>query len=123
MIKRFGFVGNSSSSSFCLLGIKISLYDYDLDSLTEEQYEPNAFIEAIGDQDRNLEVLKGYESDTIYIGYSPCLIGEEETLSLFRQRTHDAINSFVCLWEKEAPYLRISESPKNLRWYWGEIYD
>jgi len=72
MKKRFGFVSNSSSSSFCIYGTIIPDGNYD-------EFELRI-------KGTNLELHSPPESDTLYIGLSPTDIEMDETRKQFQER-------------------------------------
>lgn len=72
---RQGFVSNSSSSSFCVLGVLI----------TDEQYD---MADSIPYKDRILNTHCGINDgdDSKYLGFDPYKMDENETLSQFKDR-------------------------------------
>lgn len=77
---RHGFVSNSSSSSFCVLGIVLD-DKYNIDEDVREQLESNTDLElvyGVGDY---------YEQQLMGIG--PGGMKEDETLRQFKQRIVD----------------------------------
>ena len=79
---RTGFVSNSSSSSFCLLGIEASNKKYGVD--TEEIYEE---IEKTDLENENSIEWDGDQ----YLGMSPAQMKDDETLLQFKQRIVDEL--------------------------------
>lgn len=93
---RSGFVSNSSSSSFCILGIEVD----------NEVYEKVNDIPYKERNDNTLETQSGISNeDQYYIGYCPEKMKDDETLSQFKDR--------IVL---EASNLGISIEKKNLCW-------
>jgi hypothetical protein len=89
---RNGFVSNSSSSSFCIMGIRI----------TSELYYK------IGKERKptTLDTETGISHDDVYyIGYNPDKMGEDETLGQFKDRI-----------VTEAARIGISIEKKDLTW-------
>jgi hypothetical protein len=74
---RSGFVSNSSSSSFCILGVEVDSETYDK-------------VTSIGYKERTSTTLDSESSisceDYHYIGYSPEKLGDDETLNQFKDR-------------------------------------
>lgn len=93
---RSGFVSNSSSSSFCILGVEVDNETYD--KVSDLPYKERTST--------TLDAQSGisYE-DVYYLGYSPEKMGEEETLSQFKDRI-----------VSEAAKLGIIIEKKNLSW-------
>jgi hypothetical protein len=78
MKKRIGFVSNSSSSSFCLLGISFE---------NDKEY----YNEKIENSKSNLDyewACNSYD-DTFTVGFSPDKMKDDETLLQFKQRIID----------------------------------
>lgn len=77
---RAGFVSNSSSSSFCILGIETDSETYDkLNSIKYSDRTPET-----------LDTETGINCDDVhYIGYNPTKMREDETLSQFKDRIVD----------------------------------
>ena len=67
---RHGFVSNSSSSSFCILGVRVDT--------EKEAYE---LIE-----NSELSIETGMSDDSIYVGLSPNRMKDEDTLAEFKKR-------------------------------------
>lgn len=89
---RSGFVSNSSSSSFCILGVEV-------DSDTFEK------VDAIPYNERTTETLNGETSISYegqyYVGYDPGKMKEDETLSQFKDRIVDAASKVGITIKKE----------------------
>lgn len=105
---RTGYVSNSSSSSFCLWGICVS-------DLFEDRDELNDFLENADDvcYKRKMDIschygLGDYDSSDYFMGITPYLQKDNETLLQFKERvvkeleilglkniTTDQINLFV----------------------------
>lgn len=77
MKTRNGFVSNSSSSSFCILGFKVN----------SETYEKIAYKPVSGEKPDDLigESSISYEG-SYYLGYYPSQMREDETLGQFKDR-------------------------------------
>lgn len=71
---RAGFVSNSSSSSFCLLGTSVSSFDFDNNDMEDKLKE--------------LDFEYGIENfyEEVIIGLSPDEIGNNETGAEFKER-------------------------------------
>jgi hypothetical protein len=72
---RQGFVSNSSSSSFCILGVSVDNDTYDK-------------VDSILFKDRILDVesaINDYD-DSKYIGLNPSKMKDDETLGQFKDR-------------------------------------
>ena len=74
---RSGFVSNSSSSSFCLLGVYIAGEDKEAQKL---------FHERIGETELELEYACNEWDDSITVGLPPYKMQEDETLRQFKER-------------------------------------
>lgn len=104
MKKRMGFVSNSSSSSFAVIGVRVDKDDF------EEIFGVPSYTE--------IEKLTGLEveqtsrySDEYYIGLSWAKLGEDETRSKFFARIKAAL----------VPYMGkdVKVYPINGGWYNG----
>ena len=74
---RSGFVSNSSSSSFCILGV----------SVTSEQYDKVNSVRYSNRTSDTLDAHCGISDDSsYYIGYYPGKMKDDETLSQFKDR-------------------------------------
>ena len=86
---RRGFVSNSSSSSFCILGSEM---DYETYSELEENEDKDLgnVLKEIG-----LEIVGRYdECYSMYIGLHPEDMKDEETLLEFKNRIREGIKKF-----------------------------
>jgi hypothetical protein len=96
MKTRNGFVSNSSSSSFCILGVEVDNETYDK-------------VSSIGYKERTPTTLDAEFSisceDYRYIGYNPEKLGDDETLNQFKDRL-----------VAEAAKLGITVDKSNLSW-------
>lgn len=93
---RSGFVSNSSSSSFCILGIEV---DY-------ETFEKVDRIPYSSRNENTLDSQSGISNEEdCYIGYCPEKMKDDETLSQFKDRIIS-----------EATKIGISIEKKNLSW-------
>ena len=80
---RSGFVSNSSSSSFCILGIAVD----------DETYEKLDNIPYSSRNEDTLDTQTGISNeDDRYIGYCPEKMKDDETLSQFKDRIVEAAN-------------------------------
>lgn len=82
---RDGFVSNSSTSSFMIMGVT-----YDQDEIlnkfnVEEVYD-------VDDKFGKLEVHYGFEGEYIAVGLSPDQMEDTETLLHFKKRIVDELN-------------------------------
>lgn len=89
---RSGFVSNSSSSSFCILGVEV-------DSETFKK------VNAIPYKERNEETLNtetsiSYEGQ-YYLGYEPGKMKDDETLGHFKDRIVNAASKLGITIKKE----------------------
>ncbi len=93
---RSGFVSNSSSSSFCILGLEVNEDTFEkVDSISYSQRDANS-----------LESHYGIScEDQRYIGFCPEKMQENETLDQFKDRIVEA-----------ASKLNISIDKKSLSW-------
>ena len=80
---RNGFVSNSSSSSFVILGVKVTEDVYD-----KIQEKRNGALEAY----RGIE---NYGDDTVFAGMHPNEMKDTETLLEFKQRIVTELNKFT----------------------------
>lgn len=89
---RSGFVSNSSSSSFCILGVGV-------DSETFEK------VDAIPYNERNVDTLNAQTGisceDEYYLGYNPGKMKDDETLSQFKDRIVNAASKVGITIKKE----------------------
>jgi len=103
---RAGFVSNSSSSSFCLFGIRLSTdkamklaigkENADGKVITEDMaYEDPSTAMEILLHDTDLEFVDDYEGETIYIGRSFNLIGDKETGGEFKKSVKDGLKKLL----------------------------
>jgi hypothetical protein len=78
---RHGFVSNSSSSSFCILGIESNddEFSLDIDEIFDE-FEKTDLVHEYGIGDYN---------ESQYMGMSPEQMKDDETLLQFKQRIVD----------------------------------
>lgn len=86
---RQGFVSNSSSSSFCILGQSFDTHElYEKFNIDEDDYEFESDVE------EELESIIGklgfcmetdYDNDIFYIGISACSLDEEKTIKQQRE--------------------------------------
>jgi len=91
---REGFVSNSSSSSFCILGVCVDKRDFKLPSgrtIEEMQEEDSNFDEyEIFDDLKfdDLEAFTGYEGDddSVYIGITPDDFKDDETIGQIKDK-------------------------------------
>ena len=82
---RNKFVSNSSSSSFCIMGVSVSNETYE--KVDAAWTDKNRFLDA------QCSISDG--GDEVYIGAYPYRMKEDETLSQFKQRIVDeAKNKF-----------------------------
>lgn len=81
---RTGFVSNSSSSSFCLLGVEV----------TDEQYEEIDNSSWGKDKKTDLETHFGIEEyyNMRFAGFGPQKMKDNETLLQFKERTIAELN-------------------------------
>jgi hypothetical protein len=80
---RSGFVSNSSSSSFCILGVEVDNETYDkVDAISYSERTPETL---------NTETSISYEGQ-YYLGYDPSKMKDDETLSQFKDRIVEAAN-------------------------------
>ena len=95
---RSGFVSNSSSASFCILGIEVP-----------ETFNTNTFYNRARDF-KLLELEQGlgemYSQDQLMIGASPEIMKDTETLWHFKKR--------IC---EEFKKLGMDVKPEDLRWF------
>lgn len=93
---RSGFVSNSSSSSFCILGVEVDNETYN--KVSDLPYKERTST--------TLDAQSGisYE-DVYYLGYNPEKMREDETLSQFKDRI-----------VTEAAKLGITVEKKKLSW-------
>lgn len=95
---RLGFVGNSSSSSFMIYGVRLqteNLLNHEQEDLEGALYE---FRDANPDREdiKKLEIEYGPDSGYCqYVGRSWDLIGDDETGTQFRENTRQAIKDFM----------------------------
>ena len=82
---RSGFVSNSSSSSFCILGVEV---DSDI-------YEKVRSVRYSKENPTNLESHGSisYEG-SYYVGFSPDKMKDDETLGQFKERIVTETNKF-----------------------------
>lgn len=94
---RSGFVSNSSSSSFCILGVETtSEIFYKIDQIPYSERTPTTL-----DNESNIS-----SEGTYYIGYAPEKMKDNETLSEFKDRI-----------VSEASALGISIDRQHISWY------
>jgi hypothetical protein len=103
MKMRNGFVSNSSSSSFCLVGIVLESdelrkligkfkpegneeYEYSLSELIHE------YVDSI-DSKAEISIEIDHESDIYWIGHDIFEMKENETLAQFKDRTFNDIQT------------------------------
>lgn len=79
---RNGFVSNSSSSSFCIYGTKITKEQFDLTSKER--------IKELGLEEHYYS-SSGYYDDDVYIGISWKYISDNETGASFKLRITNAL--------------------------------
>lgn len=120
---RFGFVSNSSSSSFCIFGTSMSKNEFlkiisenkeIMSKFMEDQKEyfnsewltdhDNNMMEALSDYDdifeylgkymNNLEIHAPYDFDYVYIGRSFTSIGDDETGASFKKNVKENIDKY-----------------------------
>lgn len=77
---RTGFVSNSSSSSFCIMGVYLDNWTNELEEKVESSEHP-FFTSSAG----------GY--DGMYVGFSISKMEDDETRKQFRDRVHEALKS------------------------------
>ncbi len=75
---RSGFVSNSSSSSFCILGLEITNEQYDNIYANKKTIEDKQMV-------LDLETSVSYE-DGYFAGMYPARMKDDETLGQFKQR-------------------------------------
>jgi hypothetical protein len=93
---RSGFVSNSSSSSFCILGVEVDAETYE--KVDELPYKERTKT--------TLDTQTGISYEGVYyLGYNPDKMGEDETLSQFKDRI-----------VSEAAKLDIAIEKKDLGW-------
>ena len=99
---RKGFVSNSSSSSFCILGVVLP-EDYD----AEKFYDMNF-------QDKTVNYVYGiYEyHDYVLVGADPSKMKDEETLAQFKERVVKDLNE-----------LGFETTVDQLKWHTDGGYD
>lgn len=98
---RLNYVSNSSSSSFCLLGVQI---DRDYSCVFDRFYAWRRYVNT------KLELEKGLDNvaeDNCVIGFSPDEMQPDETLTEFKQRI---LSEIKLLPEDFRDYLGIPES-------------
>lgn len=92
---RNGYVSNSSSSSFCILGVELPGYSEisgNVGNLTRDRYDEikdGAF-------DGDLTMYSGiadYSEESTFIGKYPSSMKDDETLLEFKERILKEINS------------------------------
>lgn len=100
---RSYFVSNSSSSSFCVLGILLP------ENLTEDSFYENELIDKMF-----LSIERGISNyyDQFVIGVDPEKMKDDETLLQFKER--------IC---KEIRKLGIDVKPNELGWFIDGGYD
>lgn len=106
---RSGFVSNSSSSSFCILGIKMPL---DVDEMDGDVVSTEW---GIGDY-----------YDMTFVGACPEQMTDDETLAQFKQRVSDDINKTAKKVHEEEELEGEFEdvcTPSDLRWYTDGGYE
>ena len=83
---RSGFVSNSSSSSFCILGISVNRDKYD--EIDAKRWGK--------DKDTDLSMHRGIDEyyEQYIVGYQPGQMEDTETLAQFKQRAVDALKKF-----------------------------
>ena len=98
-----GFVSNSSSSSFCILGVAIDRSKLKIDGKTLEELEEACDDGTFDDyqtidefKPAGLDVFFGYEGDedTVYIGQKPEDFKDDETIGQMKSRISDTLKKF-----------------------------
>ena len=99
---RTGFVSNSSSSSFCIFGIRLEASDEDFFNPPTEESEDGyvddseyweklqAKAEKLG-----LEFHHDYECESVYVGRAYSSIKDKETGKEFRDSTKEKVQKFL----------------------------
>ena len=94
---RYGFVSNSSSSSFCIYGVNLKDYDdkYDFDAIMkkfecEDDYELDTKFENEG-----LYVSHGPDGEGFYVGRQWRSIGDDETGADLKGEVQLKLNDIV----------------------------
>jgi len=88
---RQGFVSNSSSSSFCLWGVRVQPEDYKgevygLDGLSEYIWKLKGTDKAKFGPLTADAGIENYSPDNYFVGISPSAMQGDETLNQFKQR-------------------------------------
>lgn len=101
---RTGFVSNSSSSSFCLVGTTFEYSELKLKGKKEEEdYEKAEKLEAEANkQFSDLTILSSCECETMTVGLSIYRMDDNETLGQFKARASADVNKFAKKYTKRA---------------------
>ncbi|HOQ79068.1 MAG TPA: hypothetical protein PLW94_02450 [Candidatus Absconditabacterales bacterium] len=120
---KFDFVTNSSSTSFVIYGVSLSMDDiknnkilvdmaynkhlekckkYEYDVLPIDKFlEDDEFIDDVSEINKSLKTFYYLDNDNFFIGISPFNIGDDETGAQFRQRV---VNELKNLGINDNPY-------------------
>jgi hypothetical protein len=105
---RYGFVSNSSTSSFLIYGLCLDNVASLLTDFAKEQIKANKGVEEDEDEEGKFEDLSGSDiceylyldyynpfDDDVYIGNSPSGIGDDETGGEFKKRIREDLKKYL----------------------------
>jgi len=110
---RTGFVSNSSSSSFAILGIRLP-WNEVIDLLqkagkTDDEIEDDSYT-VLEEEFPELESILDTESEVVYFGNGFLSMKDDETKAQFKKRTEETLIKYF------------GEKGHNPTWLEGEIY-
>jgi hypothetical protein len=99
---RMGFVSNSSSSSFCIYGKAIDVYDFlnyyssnknikHHSGIYETMNSINKYLISTVDKDAPYHAFYDSNENVVYLGYNWREMREDETLKEFKERVYNEI--------------------------------
>lgn len=96
---RIGYVSNSSSSSFCIWGVRLQdfISDNKIESFEDELYKRRKLRDNYCIEPSHISTWNGiseYSEEDVFIGYSPDWQKDEETLKEFKTKIVEELNAY-----------------------------